>query len=291
MNDYIIVTDSSANLPEHTIEKFGITVLSLHFYIEGAEYKSYVKGKETDLSQFYAMMRDKKDITTSLPSIEEAEIEFRNILESGKDIIYIGFSSGISGTYQALAALLEDLKNEYTDRKIYTVDTFMAALGEGILVHHAIEQKNEGRSIDEVYEWQLENRFKACGWFTVDDLFFLKRGGRVSAAAAVFGSALSIKPLLLIDDDGHLIPLDKARGRKKSLHSLIAHVKETIENPEDQIVGISHGDCLEDAEYTAEKLKEEIPVKGIMIRILDPVIGAHSGPGTVGIFYMGRKRQ
>jgi DegV family protein with EDD domain len=211
-------------------------------------------------------------------------------LEEGMDILYIGFSSGLSGTYQAVSLALEELKEKYPERNIYSVDSLSAALGEGLLVRYAADLKEEGKSIEEVYKWVLENRLSLCHWFTVDDLFFLKRGGRVSATSAVLGTALSIKPVMHVDDEGHLIVMEKARGRKKALDALVAHMEETVTNPKDQIVYISHGDCLEDAEYVARIVKEKLQVKEVMVRILDPVIGAHSGPGTVALFFVGSKR-
>lgn len=287
---YVIVTDSAANMPEDMIEKYNIHVLSLSFLVDGKEFYGYVKGQTTDLSQFYGMMREKKNIKTSLVNVDDAIELCSKLLDEGHDILYIGFSSGLSGTYQAVSLALEELKETYNNKKILYVDSLSAALGEGLLVRYAADLKEEGKSIDEVYQWVLDNRLKLCHWFTVDDLFFLKRGGRVSATSAVLGTALSIKPVLHVDEEGHLIVMEKARGRKKSLDALVTHMEETVVNPEEQIVYISHGDCIEDAEYVARMVKERLNVKDIMIRILDPVIGAHSGPGTVALFYIGNKR-
>lgn len=285
-----LVTDSAANLPEEMIEKYDVGILSLSFLVDGEEFYSYIKGETTDLAQFYGMMRDKKDIRTSLVNLEDAMKACDAILKEGQDVLYMGFSSGLSGTYQAVSLALENLKEEYPERKILYVDTLAAALGEGLMVKYAIDLREEGRSIEEVYQWVLDNRLKLVHWFTVEDLFFLKRGGRVSGATAVLGTALSIKPVMHVDDEGHLIVMEKARGRKKSLDALIKHMEETVIDPEKQTVFISHGDCLEDAVYVADKIKETLHVKDVMIRILDPVIGAHSGPGTVALFFMGNKR-
>lgn len=285
-----IVTDSSANLPEDMIEKYHLTILSLSFFVDKVEYYGYEKGKLTDLSKFYAMMRDKKDITTSLVNTKLAMEQCEELLKAGKDVLYIGFSSGLSGSYQSVSVALDELKENYPDRQILYVDTLAAALGEGLLVRYAVDLREEGKTIGEVYQWLLDNRLNLCHWFTVDDLFFLKRGGRVSATTALLGTALNIKPVLHVDDEGHLIMMEKARGRRKSLDALVNHLKETIVNPEGQYIYISHGDCIEDAEYVANKVKELYPVKEVFVRILDPVIGAHSGPGTVALFYLGSKR-
>jgi len=285
-----IVTDSSANLPEDMIEAYHLTILSLSFFVDKVEYYGYEKGKLTDLAQFYAMMRDKKEVTTSLVNTSAAMEQCETLLKEGRDILYIGFSSGLSGSYQSVTVALDELKENYPERKIYSVDTLAAALGEGLLVRYAIDLRKEGKSIEEVSKWLLKNRLHLCHWFTVDDLFFLKRGGRISATTALLGTALNIKPVLHVDDEGHLIMMEKTRGRKKSLDALVDHMQNTIEHPEGQYIYISHGDCQEDAEYVAEKIKKLYPIKEVFVRILDPVIGAHSGPGTVALFFLGSKR-
>lgn len=290
MMQFEIITDSSANLPEDMIETCHLTILSLSFFVDKVEYFGYEKGKLTDLSQFYEMMREKKDITTSLVNTSVAMEQCETLLKEGKDILYIGFSSGLSGSYQSVAVALDELRERYPERKIYSVDSLAAALGEGLLVRYAIDLREEGKNIEEVAEWLLENRLRLCHWFTVDDLFFLKRGGRISATTALLGTALNIKPILHVDDEGHLIMMEKARGRKKSLDALVDHMQQTIENPENQYIYISHGDCLEDANYVANKIKELYSVKEVFVRILDPVIGAHSGPGTLALFFLGSKR-
>ncbi len=287
---YAIITDSSANLPETMIDEFDLHILSLVFRIKDEEFYGYVKGETTDLAQFYTRMRNKENITTSLINMETCETCMRSILDAGQDVLYIGFSSGLSGSYQAVEMVAAELREEYKDRTILTVDTLAAALGEGLLVYYACKLKQEGKSMQEVYDWLMDNRLKLCHWFTVDDLFFLLRGGRVSATSAIVGSMLSIKPVMHVDDEGKLIVMEKVRGRKKSLDGLVKHMEETVINPEEQIVFISHGDCLEDAEYVGKQVKEKLHVKDVMIHILDPVIGAHSGPGTVALFFLGTKR-
>lgn len=285
-----IITDSAANLPEDMIDQYGIHILSLSFLVEGKEIYSYEKGKTTDLKPFYTMMREKKEISTSLINVDAAMELCGGLLEEGRDILYIGFSSGLSGSYQAVSIALNELKEKYPQRKIYYVDTLAAALGEGLLVKYASDLQREGKGIDEVYNWILNNRLRLCHWFTVDDLFFLKRGGRISGATAVLGTALSIKPVMHVDDEGHLVVIEKARGRKKALDCLVKHFEESVEEPEGQYIYISHGDCLEDAEYVMNQIKGKYKISGSLIRILDPVIGAHAGPGTVALFFLGKKR-
>lgn len=286
-----IFTDSCCNLPYSMIKSFGLKVLPLTFNIDGKQYHSFLEGQEVDLKQFYQMMRDGKEVTTSLPNLHDAKEAFESVLESGKDVLYLGFSSGLSGTYESMNLILDDLKDKYPDRKIYAVDTLAAALGEGMLVYYASVMADEGASIEEVWEWVENNKLRAAHWFTVDDLMFLFRGGRVTRTAALAGTLLSIKPVMHVDDEGHLIPLAKVRSRKKSLGALVDHMKQTVTRPtDDQVIFITHGDCIEDAEYVEKLVRENFQIKDVVINILDPVIGAHSGPGTVALFYMGSER-
>ncbi|SDN95045.1 DegV family protein [Acetanaerobacterium elongatum] len=285
-----IVTDSSCNLPEEMIDRYRLHILSLMFRVSGKEYYSYEKGKITDLKPFYTMMRNKEEITTSLIDMNTCLPVFEELLKNGKDILYIGFSSALSGTYQVGSMVLEDLKSSYPDRKIYYIDTLGASLGEGLLVYHAAELRREDKSIEEVYQWLLDNRLHLCHWFTVDDLFFLKRGGRVSASSAVLGTILGVKPVLHMDNEGRLILMEKARGRKNSLDALVNHMQETAINPEEQMIFITHGDCIEDAKYVENQVRERMHVKDVLINYVDPVIGAHSGPGTVALFFLGTHR-
>ena len=290
MQSYKIVTDSTANLPVDLIEKYGVEVLSLNYYVEGKEYKGYEKGQQIDLEKFYVMMREKKEMHTSLVDMGEATELVEGLFQAGEDVLYLAFSSGLSGTYQAVSLVIKDLLEKYPERNAVCVDTLAAALGEGLLVYYAIQNREKGMSLSENAKWVEENKLHLCHWFTVDDLFFLKRGGRISAATAVVGTALNIKPVLHVDDEGHLIAMGKVRGRKKSLDALVAHMEESVINPEGQPVFISHGGCYEEAEYVAKKVKEKLPVGEVLIHVLDPVIGTHSGPGTMALFFMGEKR-
>ena len=286
-----IVTDSSCNLLEDMIDDFGLHILPLTFMIDGEQYQSYLKGERTDLKQFYTMMREGKVITTSLPNLADSEKLFRNLLEEGQDILYLGFSSGLSGTYEAIDLLLKDLKNEFPERTIRSVETLAASGGQGMLVYYAVQKKREGMDIDGVAEWVKDNRLRLAHWFTVDDLMFLFRGGRVSKTSAWAGTMLNIKPVMHVDDEGHLIPMEKVRGRKKSLNALVDHMRKSAVEPiSEQVVFITHGDCIEDAEYVAGKVREEFGVGEVHINYVDPVIGAHSGPGTLALFFLADRR-
>ena len=278
---FTIVTDSACNLPDELIEKYNLEILSLSYNLDGKEYLSYVPGQPTDLKTFYALLRNKATVTTSLISPERALEQFTKVLEKGQDLLYIGFSSGLSGSFNVCRNVIEDLKEQYPDRKIYAVDTLAASLGQGLLVHYAVQLRDLGKSIEEVRDWLLENRLHLAHWFTVDDLFFLKRGGRISAATALVGSLIGIKPVMHVDDEGHLIAVAKARGRKASIEALCAHMEKTAINPAEQTIFISHGDCVEDAEHLASLVRE---------RMVDSVIGAHSGPGTLALFFMATTR-
>ena len=288
---FAIVTDSSSNLPEDIIDQHDLTVLPLTFMVDGEEYRSYLKGEKTDLSQFYTMMREGKVITTSLPNLKESRESIEALLREGRDVLYLGFSSGLSGTYQAIELLLTELAGLYPDRTVASVDTLAASLGEGLLVYYAAKMREEGASIEKVRDWVEEHKLHLAHWFTVDDLMFLFRGGRVSRTAAWAGTMLNIKPVMHVDDEGHLIPLEKVRGRKKSLKALVDHMEQTAMSPvADQTVFITHGDCLEDAEYVADLVRERFGVSDVLINWVDPVIGAHSGPGTMALFFLASER-
>ena len=285
-----IVTDSSCNLTEATIDELGLHILPLTFMVDGTEHRSYLKGQVTDLRQFYTMMRAGKVIKTSLPNVAESEQTLRSILDAGKDVLYLGFSSGLSGTYESTALLCRQLSDAYPDRKLVAVDTLAASGGEGLLVYHAAQLARAGKSLEEAAQWVEDNKLHLAHWFTVDDLMFLFRGGRVSRTSAWAGTMLNIKPVMHVDDEGHLIPLEKVRGRKKSLKALVKHMAASVNRPIQEPIFITHGDCIEDAEYLAGLVRDELGVSDIRINYVDPVIGAHSGPGTMALFFLADKR-
>ena len=289
--NFEIVTDSSSNLLDETIGRFGLHILPLTFMIDGQQRQSFVKGEKSDLKQFYTMMREGKVITTSLPNMSDSEILLRSLLEAGRDILYLGFSSGLSGTYQAIALLLDNLAAEFPERRVMHVDTLAASGGEGLLVYKATQMAQAGASIEETRQWVEDNKLKLAHWFTVDDLMFLFRGGRVTRTSAWAGTMLNIKPVMHVDNDGHLIPLEKVMGRKKSILGMLKHMEKTADTPiSEQTVFITHGDCLEDAEFLRDKIAEKFGVTDIHINYVDPVIGAHSGPGTLALFFMASHR-
>ena len=211
---FVIVTDSSCNLTEEMIDRFDLSILPLTFMVDGEEYRSYLKGEKTDLSQFYTMMREGKVITTSLPNLKESRETIEALLKDGRDVLYLGFSSGLSGTYQAIELLLAELAGLYPDRTVCSVDTLAASGGEGLLVYYAAKMREEGATVKAVRDWVEDNKLHLAHWFTVDDLMFLFRGGRVSRTAAWAGTVLNIKPVMHVDDEGHLFPWRRCAGAR-----------------------------------------------------------------------------
>ena len=290
MAEYQIITDSTTDLSAEMIREMNLQVIPLCYVIEGKTYHNIPGGGEMTDHEFYELLRSGKMSTTAQVNVEDFITCFTAVLEQGKDILYLAFSSGLSGTCQSAMIAKKELEGKYPDRRIEVFDTLCASMGEGLLVYHAAVRKQAGQSIDEVLAWLKENVLNLCHWFTVDDLNHLKRGGRVSAATALVGTALGIKPVLHVDDEGHLINVSKARGRRQSLDALVKRMEETAIDPEEQVVFISHGDCLDDAEYVAKQVKKLMGVKEIHINFIGPVIGAHSGPGTVALFFLGKNR-
>ena len=288
---FAIVTDSSCNLPNEIIDKYDLHIVSLVFMVEGKPYQSYVKGEENDLKRFYTMMRNKNQITTSCANEAACTAVIEPLLKSGQDVLFIGFSSALSGTYQEGAKACEKLRKAYPDRKIIAVDSLCASLGEGLLVTYACQWREKGFDIDATAEWLEDNKLKLCHWFTVDDLMHLHRGGRVSKASAIFGSLLGIKPVLHVDDEGHLILMSKSRGRQGAMEALAAKMKETVnDDVSDQMILISHGDCLEDAEKLKAIVQQVTGARHFMLHTIGTVIGSHSGPGTLALFFLGKHR-
>lgn len=287
---YRIVTDSASNLSEEMIDEFGLEILPMTFMVDGVERRSYLKGEKTDLKQFYTMMREGKVITTSLPNLQETEATMRAILDAGEDILYLGFSSALSSAFGSIELLMRRLAGEYPERKLRAVETFAASGGQGMLVYLACKKAAEGASLDETGDFVVETRDHLCHWFTVDDLMFLFRGGRVSRTSAWAGTMLNIKPVLHVDAEGALIPMEKVRGRKKSIKALVDHMEKTAIDPASQTVFITHGDCIEDVEVLKREISERMGVTDFVVNYIDPVVGAHSGPGTLALFFLGTEK-
>ena len=290
MSGYVIVTDSSCDMTAQMAQELDIQVAPLSVLLEGRSYKNYLDGREIAFSDFYAALRGGKLAKTSAVNIEDFVQLFTPILEAGQDILYLGFSSALSATYQCGASAMEMLREKYPQRKLYAVDTLCASLGQGLMVYYAALKKREGLSIEQVRDYVEQNKLHLCHWFTVDDLHFLKRGGRISATTEIIGTMLSIKPVMHVDDEGRLIKVEIAKGRKGSIRRLKETMAQSAVNPQDQVVFISHGDCLAEAQSLADMIKEQLGVKEVVLNYVGPVIGAHSGPGTIALFFLGDKR-
>ena len=285
-----IYTDSTANLPIDLIEKYDLQVISLNYILDGQEYQSYKKGEETDLVPFYNLLRDKKKITTSCINEDGFINAFTSDLKNGYDILYIGFSSGLSATFNSSVNASKTLQETYPERKVLVVDSLCASLGLGLLVVDACKKMQQGLSLEELYSYVEDKKHKVAHLFTVDTLEYLYRGGRVSASKYYVTKLANIKPTMRVDENGKLVAYGKVMGRKKSISSLVAKVQETIVNPSEQTIFISHGDCIEDAQYLASLIKNEYGVDA-RIGYVGPVIGAHSGPGTLAVFCFAENRK
>ena len=290
MSDFVILTDSSADLGADMVQQLDVQVLPLSFSMGQQIYHNYPDNREIDPHAFYQLLRQGEVATTSAVNVAQYTDALEPLLQAGKDVLVLAFSSGLSTTYNSSRIAVEELAEKYPERKLYTVDTLCASLGQGLLVYLAAKLRSEGRSIDEVRDWAEENKLHMCHQFTVDDLHFLKRGGRISATTAVVGSMLQIKPVLHVDNEGHLINIAKARGRQASLKALVDKMEKTAIDPANQVVFISPGDCQEDAHTVEKMVKERFGVKEVYINYVGPVIGAHSGPCTLALFYVGSER-
>ena len=288
---FMLVTDNTADLPLEYLQEHNVGLMSLSYILDGVVYG---KDKELDCKEFYGLMRSGKMPTTSQINPDEAKEFFEKSILENKEILYIAFSSGLSGTYNSGRIAAEEIMEEHPDVRIVVVDSLCASMGEGLLVHKAIRLRDEGKSLDEAAEWLEQHKKNVVHAFTVDDLFHLHRGGRVSKTAALLGTLAAIKPKMHVDDEGHLTLIGKVRGRKKSLISLVDYMEEKMgswaqENKDDYIF-ISHSDCLEDAQFVAELVKERFQPKSVTIAPIGPVIGAHTGRNTVGLFFQGQHR-
>ena len=290
MSDFVILTDSSADLPPDLVRQINVQVLPLSFILADHTYYNYPDNRDMDPHVFYDRLRGGEMATTNAVNVAQYTEALEPLLQAGKDVLILAFSSGLSATYNASRLAVEELSAQYPDRRLYTVDTLCASLGQGLLVWYATRQRDLGHSIEEVRDWVEEHRLNLCHQFTVDDLHFLKRGGRISAATAMVGSMLHIKPVLHVDNEGHLINIGKARGRQASLKALVDRMEDTAIDPGSLTVFISHGDCLEDARTVEQMVRDRFNVQDIYINYVGPVIGAHSGPGTVALFYVGTNR-
>lgn len=285
-----IITDSSSDMPEEYYKEHDVEVLKLGFFLDGVTY-SGEDGSDMDVKEFYAKLRGGAMPTTYQVSSETAKSHIEAYLKKGEDVLVVAFSSGLSGTASSFIVAARELKEKYPERKIFVTDTLAASMGEGLLLDYVIKKADSGAGIEETFKYAEDLKLHICHFFTVDNLFHLKRGGRVSAATAVVGTLLNIKPVLHVDDEGHLININKAVGRKKSIRALVDYMEEVQCMSDDDPVFISHGDCIDDAEFLAGLVRERFGQdRRIMIYYVGNVIGSHSGAGTLALFFKGTKR-
>ncbi len=288
--DYVILTDSTTDISQEIADEIDVKVWPMQFELDGLTYRNFPDEREMKSDEFYDIMRKGKMPKTSQINVVDFCEYFSEYLDKGLDVLYICFSSGLSGTYNNSLIAIEELKGRYPDRKIISVDSLAASMGEGLLVYLAAQQKKKGMGLEELAKWVEDNRLHLCHWFTVDDLHHLKRGGRVSPATAIVGSALNIKPVLHVDDEGHLINMSKVRGRKASLNAMVDQMVETYTDQFDTVM-ICQGGCHDDAEYLAGEVKKRVKgVKKLIMGNIGPVIGAHAGPGVLALFFYGDHR-
>ncbi len=285
----ILFTDSCCDLPISFVRDNNIQVMSIRVNINGEDIPDDL-GKSIAHKDFYALIRNGKLPTTSQVNVDTFEKNFRKYVSEGYSIIYIGFSSALSGCVNSARLAKEIIDEEIEGADITIVDTKSASMGLGLLVYYAANMLRDGKSKEDIINWLEENKLKVNHWFTVDDLNHLKRGGRVSSTVAIVGTMLSIKPIMHVDNEGRLIPVSKVKGRKKSIKALFDKLKEKIVDSENQTVFISHGDCIEEAESLKELILSEIKVKEIIINNIGPAVGTHSGPGTLALFFIGNSR-
>ncbi|MDR3904875.1 DegV family protein [Evtepia sp.] len=289
MRDYIIATDSCCDFDENLIRELDLTVIPLSVHLGQDHFRNY-PGEMPESHVFYTRLSKGEPAQTSAPNVEAFKDAFRPFLEAGKDVLYLGFSSALSATYQNAAMAVEELREAFPDAVIRAVDTLCASMGQGLLVDLAVQEKRKGKSLEEVVSFVQETIPHLCHWFTVGDLSQLRRGGRLSAGKAIVGNLLNIKPVLHVDHEGRLVPMESAKGRKKSVEALVRHMEETAIAPETQRIYISHGDCLGDAEVLAAAIQSKLGVASVTIGDVGPVIGAHSGLGTLALFFLGKER-
>lgn len=287
MREFAIITDSSCDIPDETMAAWGVHVIQLEVHVDGEPSR---KNNEVDIYEFYQKLKDGKMARTTGTNMGVFREHFEQELKDGRDIVYIGLSSGLSSTYSYGEITARELLQEYPERKIFTIDSLGASSGQGLMVYLACQKRDAGVSVEDTAAYIDTVRYNVCHWFTVDDLFFLKRGGRVSGATALVGSMLGIKPILHADDEGHLVATGKVRGRKAAIKALADKYGELALTLGEGTVFISHGDCLDDAKELKSMLKETYGVDTDRIEMIGPVIGAHSGPATLALFFLGTNR-
>ena len=287
MSEYKIITDSGCDLPQKMLAELDVQAVPLFVNFRDQELADSV---DDGIKELYAGLRNGEAATTSAVNPDRWMEKMEGVLAESQDVLVITFSSGLSTTHQSAVIAAGELKEKYPERKVIVVDSLCAALGQGLLIWYACKKKAEGLSIEELAAWVEDNKLHLCHWVAVDDLMYLKRGGRVSATTAVVGTMLQIKPIIHVNDEGKLISVGKARGRKASIQTLVQKALELGKDFDNSTMFICHGDCEEDAKYLEGLVKEKCGVKDVFIGYIGAVIGSHAGPGTLALFFMGEHR-
>jgi DegV family protein with EDD domain len=274
-------------MPKEWLNERDIKVVPLTYTMDGT---TYVDMEGLSSKEFFNKLREGKMSVTSQVNPDEAREALEKYVKEGKDVLHLAFTSALSGTYNSMRLAAEDLREEYPEANIIVIDTLCACMGEGLLAHYAYEMKKAGKTMDEIAQWVEDNKLRVGHQVTVDDLHHLHRGGRVSKTSAIVGSMVKIKPILIVNDEGKLVVAAKERGRKKSISTIVNMAMERMGEEDKEIAFVTHGDCLEEAEYLAELLKEKTGVKEVVINNIGTVIGSHTGPGVLAVFHMGNKR-
>ncbi|GAB5614904.1 DegV family protein [Faecalimonas hominis] len=287
MKEFIIATDSTVDLPKAFLEENHVLTISLSYVMDGVTYKD-LDGLSHE--EFFEKITNGSLPTTSQINPEEARKALEPVVKEGKEILYLGFSSGLSGSYNSVRMAAEDLMEDYPETKIVTIDSLCASMGEGLLLYKTLQLKEQGKNLDEIAEWVEANKLHICHNVTVDDLNHLHRGGRISKTTAVLGTMVKIKPIIHMDNEGKLVVIGKERGRKKSLLTLLDKMEKQMQGYENDVVMITHGDCIEDAKYVEEQIRERFGIENIIVNGIGSVIGSHTGAGVVAVFFMGSER-
>ena len=287
MKEFIIATDSTVDLPKAFLEENHVLTISLSYVMDGVTYKD-LDGLSHE--EFFEKITNGSLPTTSQINPEEARKALEPVVKEGKEILYLGFSSGLSGSYNSVRMAAEDLMEDYPETKIVTIDSLCASMGEGLLLYKTLQLKEQGKNLDEIAEWVEANKLHICHNVTVDDLNHLHRGGRISKTTAVLGTMVKIKPIIHMDNEGKLVVIGKERGRKKSLLTLLDKMEKQMQGYENDVVMITHGDCIEDAKYVEEQIRERFGIENIIVNGIGSVIGSHTGAGGVAVFFMGSER-
>lgn len=290
MNDYVIATDSDTEIPYTFADKYDIPVFLMPYTVNGEE-KLFDLGRNTDFIGFYEGLKNGDDAITSTRPPADIEDFFRDIIKGGKELIYLSFSSALSGHYELALIARNAVLEDYPNARVEVVDTRRISLGAGILVMQAQKLKEQGKTLDEIKDWVVGNRDKAHAWFSVDDLNYLKKGGRLSSTAAALGTILDVKPILSVNKEGKVIVVDKIKGTKKVMKFFLDVVQENVEHPEEQTGYVLHANNMENAVRIQKLLKENVPFKDVLIQDVGPVIGCHAGPGTLAVIFMGKEQK